>query len=614
MSAESDLTQLLEGADFRLLVEQNADGILVVDDQGVIVFANPAAFRTFGRKADALLGTSIGVPLVVGETTEIAILRPGGSQIDAEMRVAGTSWQGRPALLATLRDISARKEMETRLRDVQKLESIGTLTAGIAHDFNNLLTIILGNLATVQRETGAAGANPKLTRAVEHAIEGAQRATSLTQRLLAFVRRQPLEPKTLEVNKLVDGMSDLLRRTLGEKIQIRAVLSERPLHTFIDPTQLEAAILNLAVNARDAMPEGGCLIIETRDAVWQDPQQGGASEDCIEIRVSDSGVGMTKEVIARAFEPFFTTKDVGKGTGLGLPQVYGFVKQSGGSVDIESAPGAGTTVTLRLPRLPPPSAESEPAQDFARRGATVLVVDDEDAVRRYAVEALTEQGYCVHEARDAASALRLIDERPEIELLFTDIGLPGGMNGRQLAAAGRLRRPGLRALMTTAYAGALLRDGRLDPNLQLLPKPFTREELGVKVRTALARVEKPLRILIIEDEALVRMTMAEALVDSGCHVEEAATASEAISKFRDQPDGIDAAIIDVGLPDGRGDRLVEDFRAQRPDLPILLSTGYADMREQAALAHDPRIRILEKPFDAQRLLLTLYELEIGRGA
>jgi signal transduction histidine kinase/CheY-like chemotaxis protein len=590
----------MKAADFRFLVERNADGIVVVDEEGVVLFANPAAEDAFGRPAAELVGTAIGVPIAAGETTEIAILRPGGGQVEVEMRVVHTRWQARSALLVSLRDISARKAIEERLRQSQKMESIGRLTAGIAHDFNNLLTVIMGNLATIQREVDPASAGPRYPRAAEHAAAGAERAAALVQRLLSFARRQPLEPKPIDVTKLVAGMSDLLHRTIGEAVEIETRLGDEPHFALADPNQLEAAILNLAVNARDAMPKGGRLMIEVaRSDIFGSPPR-----EFVAIAVRDSGVGMSKETLAQAFEPFFTTKDIGQGTGLGLSQVFGFAKQSGGDVDIESRPGDGTTVTIRLPRTAAAAPETSTPQESATLAeiATILVVDDEDDVRRYSVESLRELGYRVVHAPDAARALKLLNETPDIRLLFSDVGLPGGLNGRQLAEEARRSRPDLKVLLTTGYAGdALVRGGRLEPGLQLLAKPFTYGALAAKVQAILEDGGKPPRILIVEDDPLVRMTIVEALVDGGCQIEEAATASEAIGKFRALGGAIDAALIDIGLPDGRGDGLIATFRATRPDLAILLATGYDDSAMEDQFRSDAATVLLEKPFDSARL-------------
>jgi PAS domain S-box-containing protein len=380
------------------------------------------------------------------------------------------------------------RKNEEALRQSQKMEAIGQLTGGVAHDFNNLLQIIIGNLEILQRNLPAGSA--RLQRAAAHAMNGARRAASLTQRLLAFSRRQPLDPKATDVNTLVSGMSELLHRTLGETISVETVRGAGLWQVEVDPHELEAAILNLAVNARDAMPDGGRLTIETSNAHIDEAYTASHAEvlpgQYVAISVSDTGTGMDARTMAQAFEPFFTTKPVGKGTGLGLSQVYGFVKQSGGHVKLYSEVDHGTTVKIYLPRLigegetegeeasPPPEGEME---------ETILVVEDDDDVRSYSVEILRELGYRVLEAHDGPSALRLLERQPQVHLLFTDVVLPGGMTGAQIAAQAQELRPEIKVLFTTGYArNAIIHHGRLDKGVQLITKPFSYADLAAKVR------------------------------------------------------------------------------------------------------------------------------------
>jgi PAS domain S-box-containing protein len=381
---------------------------------------------------------------------------------------------------------------EEALRQSQKMDAVGQLTGGVAHDFNNLLQIIIGNLDTVQRNLPAESA--RLARAAANAMAGARRAASLTQRLLAFSRRQPLDPKPINVNTLVNGLSELIHRTLGETISVETVLGAGVWQVEVDPSELEAAIINLAVNARDAMPTGGSVTVETANAhideVYAAAQAEVAPGQYVSIAVSDTGVGMDAETMTQAFEPFFTTKAVGKGTGLGLSQVYGFVKQSGGHVKIYSEVGQGTTVKLYLPRLVG-VAEDEPeaAQDLTPEGSgeeTILVLEDDDDVRTYSVESLRELGYRVLEAHDGPSALRLLERQTRVDLLFSDVVLPGGMTGAQVAAEARALRPELKVLFTTGYArNAIIHHGRLDKGVQLLTKPFSHSDLAAKIRDVL---------------------------------------------------------------------------------------------------------------------------------
>ncbi len=403
-----------------------------------------------------------------------------------------------------LRDLNANLEREVAertaqlrlneeaLRQAQKMEAVGQLTGGVAHDFNNILQVIVGNLELIRRLVPSDAG--RVQRSVEQALNGARQASSLTQRLLAFSRRQPLDPKPIEINSLVNGMSELLNRTLGETISVETVRGAGLWKVEVDPNALESAVLNLAVNARDAMPQGGRLTIETMNAYVDEAYAAAHAEvvpgQYVLISVSDTGVGMDSDTIRRAFEPFFTTKPVGQGTGLGLSQVYGFVKQSGGHVKIYSEVGQGTTVKIYLPRLQGHVEEQEAHPlVLTPEGNTreiILVVEDDANVRAYSVEALRYLGYCVIEATDGPSAMRLLKTDTPVDLLFTDVVLPGGMTGAQVAAQGRELRPELKVLFTTGYArNAIFHHGRLDKGVQLITKPFTFADLAAKVRDVL---------------------------------------------------------------------------------------------------------------------------------
>jgi PAS domain S-box-containing protein len=394
-------------------------------------------------------------------------------------------------------EVEERLKAEDALRQAQKMEAIGQLTGGVAHDFNNLLTLVIGGLDLIERQLPSQPAGPgtdRIRRARDAAMEGARRAAKLTQHLLAFARRQPLQPRSLEINRLIREISDMLRRTLGEQVELEAVLGAGLWSVEADPVQLENAILNLAVNARDAMGAGGRLTIETHNASLDDSYVAGVPEGLapgqyVMIAVSDTGCGMTAETRQKVFEPFFTTKDVGKGTGLGLSQVYGFVRQSGGHVGIYSEPGIGTTVKIYLPRGRSglPEREETRLQPKAMSGdERILVVEDHEDLREHIAGILADLGYDVVATADGPAAIAAIEERPDFDLLLTDVVLPGGMNGRQIATRALELRPGLKILFMTGYTqNAIVHDGRLDEGVALISKPFTYDQLGIKVRAEL---------------------------------------------------------------------------------------------------------------------------------
>jgi PAS domain S-box-containing protein len=521
------------------------------------------------------------------------------------------------------RDLTERRGIEEQLRHAQKMEAIGQLTGGVAHDFNNLLTVIVGNLETIWRLAPAD--DGKLRRAIDQTTRGAQRAVTLTQQLLAFSRRQPLNPKPTDVNRLVGGMSDLVRRTIGESIAVETVLAGGLWRVEIDAHQLESALLNLAVNARDAMPNGGKLTIETANSYFDEAYATHFPElkpgEYVVICVTDTGTGMSPDTLVRAFEPFFTTKPIGQGTGLGLSQVYGFVKQSGGHVKLYSEVGEGTTVKLYLPRLLAPLQDEQEARaPILMSGGpheVVLVVEDDDDVRMFTTESLRDVGFTVLETSDAPSALRMLEHHPEVQLLFTDVGLPG-INGAQLVAEVKLRRPDVKVLFTTGYArNAIVHQGRLDPGVELITKPFTRSQLASRIRDVLdmpvpgeARVPV---VLVIEDEELVRMFVAEKLQDMGFVVIETASATEGLAAARSHS-RLDAVIVDRGLPDRDGLEVVSELRTQLPSLPVIVASGYGEGGdERLDLRKDPFIRFLAKPFDSSALTAALAALNVNRN-
>jgi nitrogen-specific signal transduction histidine kinase/CheY-like chemotaxis protein len=394
------------------------------------------------------------------------------------------------------RDITDEKAAEAELaqaqealRQSQKMEAIGQLTGGIAHDFNNLLAGIGGSLELLENRI-AQGRLGGLERYIGAAQASARRAAALTQRLLAFSRRQTLDPKPTDVNKLVAGVEELIRRAVGPSIDVEVVGAGGLWQTRVDPSQLENALLNLCINARDAMPDGGRITIETANK-WLDERAAKQRElppgQYISLCVTDTGTGMTPDVIAQAFDPFFTTKPLGQGTGLGLSMIHGFVRQSGGQVRIYSELGKGTTMCLYFPRFAGEAEDADapetPHAADPGHGETVLVIDDEPIVRMLIVEVLEEIGYTVLEAGDGPAGLKILRSDARIDLLVTDVGLPGGMNGRQVADAARTSRPDLKVLFVTGYAeNAAIANGLLDPGMQVIAKPFAMIALGNKVR------------------------------------------------------------------------------------------------------------------------------------
>jgi PAS domain S-box-containing protein len=512
---------------FQLLVDGVKDhAIYMLDPQGRVSSWNRGAERIKGHRAEEVLGSNFSIFYTEedrreGMPSRALLQAKNEGRFESEgwrVRKDGTRFWASTSIDAihddsgkfigfakVTRDITERHQAQQmleqtreRLIQMQKMEALGQLTGGVAHDFNNLLTIILGNLETAQRLLGelTGSAASRLQRVIGNAMRGAQRAATLTQRLLAFSRRQPLSPRALNLNKFIAGAVDFLQRSLGELVNVEAVGGAGLWHVEIDPDQLEASLLNLAVNARDAMPDGGKLTIETSNAFLDQDYCRTNPEvlpgQYVLIAVTDNGTGMSKEVIERAFEPFFTTKVVGQGTGLGLSQVYGFVKQSAGHVKIYSEPGEGTTVKIYLPRIAGTVHAEEPAATCMGGeglGETILVVEDDGDVRAYIVEVLRGLNYDVLEAHDADSALRVFERKGmRVDLLLTDVVLPG-VNGRELARQIGVRQPDIRVLYMTGYSrNAIIHQGRLDPGVELIQKPITQADLGARIRDLLDAV------------------------------------------------------------------------------------------------------------------------------
>jgi PAS domain S-box-containing protein len=504
---------------FRLLVQGVTDyAIYMLSPEGIVTNWNTGAERIKGYTANEIVGQHFS-RFYTDEDLEKEVPRIALEKARTEGRFEAEGWRKRSdgtrfwagviidairdedgtliGFAKITRDLTERREAQLELEQSreqlfqsQKMEAVGQMTGGLAHDFNNLLTGITGSLE-LMRTRLAQGRINELERFITAALGAAFRAANLTHRLLAFSRRQTLDPKATDANRLIVSMSEFIQRTIGPAITLEIASAVGLWPTFCDVNQLENAILNLCINARDAMPDGGRLTIETTNA-WID-EKGARQRDVqpgqyVAICVTDTGTGMPPEVVARAFDPFFTTKPIGQGTGLGLSMIYGFARQSGGQARIYSEVGSGTTVRLYLPRFygeAEEASEEAPSELMPRAesGETVLVVDDEPSVRMLLTETLDELGYAVIEASDGPAGLKLLQSNIRIDLLITDVGLPGGMNGRQLADTARLNRPDLKVLFITGYAeNAVVGNGHLEPDMHVATKPFNLDKLAARIK------------------------------------------------------------------------------------------------------------------------------------
>jgi len=549
-------------------------------------------------------GTVIEVRTIADEIAAREALQDYNARLERDIAVA----------------VAERKHAEMQLFQAQKMEAIGNLTGGIAHDFNNILQVIEGNLELLGRNIDSSDAGK---RRLAHALAGVERGARLTAQLLAFGRRQPLEPTPLHLGRLLQGMDDMLRRTLGEAVEIEIVAGGGLWNCNVDRAQIENAILNLAINARDAMHSRGKLTLEVGNAELDD-QYAAAHADVtpgqyVMIAVTDTGAGMAPDTLAKVFEPFFTTKPEGQGTGLGLSMVYGFVKQSGGHVKLYSEPGQGTTVRLYLPRTRRAEAEATGSAQLPPRGGTetILVVEDDDAVRATAVDLLTELGYRVLKASNGDSALAIVDSGVAIDLLFTDVVMPGTVRSTDLARRMLAVHPGGAVLFSSGYTqNAIVHAGRLDEGVELLSKPYGRESLARKVRQVLERRAPPapitppmavatqaMRVLAVEDELLIRLVLADMLTDMGHAVSEAADVDDARSQLAEGQ--FDVLITDISLPDGSGLELARAAAAHNPALRVIITSGTLD-----DAATWPKSWIaLRKPYDGDGLRAALAQAQ-----
>jgi signal transduction histidine kinase/CheY-like chemotaxis protein len=536
------------------------------------------------------------------------------SKIGARTVEIGTHATSDGGVLLSSVDVTQRVQTEAAAAQAQKMEAIGQLTGGVAHDFNNLLQIIRSNLDLVSKQMDE---HPRAKQRIDNALAGVERAAQLTRQLLAFARRQPLEPRPVNLGRMVTEMSDLLRRTLGEQIEIETVVSGGLWNTLADAAQIENALLNLAINSRDAMPDGGKLTIElsnaSLDEEYADHHADVTPGQYVLLAVTDTGTGMPPEVIARAFEPLFTTKPEGRGTGLGLAQVYGFVRQTGGHIKIYSEVGHGTTVKMYLPRTMQAEERDTPEmpEPIVGGAETVLVVEDDTQVRRGAVDILGTLGYRVLQAASIEYALEMLEKGGRIDLLFTDVVMPGPLKAADLAKRARELQPHIAILFTSGYTeNAIIHNRQLDAGMSLVGKPYRREDLARKVRAALDTTKavappvepgpdvsdpvpsppanakaspapargpvRPLRVLVVEDDLVLRTTTIDVLAELGHAGVEASNGREALQKL---DPSLDLLLTDIGLPDMSGADLAAQCLKRQPQLRVIFATGYNNSLE-----------------------------------
>jgi PAS domain S-box-containing protein len=621
--------------------------MLVAGMDAKIMAANPAMLALVGQTEHELLGQPFMDYVHPSDRQatldEVAKLDKGLRTLNFVNRYRGeggvyrtVSWTAVPdnnVIHAVGRDVTAETEAAEQLRKAelalqqsQKMESIGNLTGGVAHDFNNLLQVVSGNLQLLSKEVVG---NDRAVKRIANALDGVNRGAKLASQLLSFGRRQPLEPKVINIGRLITGMDEMLRRSLGEAVEIETVVSADLWNVQVDPTQIENALLNLAINARDAMDGTGRLTIEacniTLDAVYARDNSEVKPGSYVMLAVSDTGSGMSPEIVAKVFEPFFSTKPEGKGTGLGLSMVFGFVKQSGGHIKIYSEVGEGTSIKLSFPQV---LSDEDLIVDMdvgkIEGGMeTILVAEDDEAVRATAVELLRDLGYSVITANDAESALVVLQSGVHVDLLFTDVVMPGPLKSPELARIAREKNPSLSVLYTSGYTeNSIVHGGRLDPGVQLLSKPYTKEAMARKIRHVFANQAQrnqslsvtptpaiiipatvSRNILLVEDDVLIRLNTADMLEEMGHQITEVGNGTDALKML--ESGNFDVLFTDVGLPGISGIELAKGARTRFPNLTVIFATGDPNV---PSLGGSGVTKVLSKPYGEDDLRSALSDI------
>jgi signal transduction histidine kinase/CheY-like chemotaxis protein len=623
----ADRTHLLQAT-----LESLHDPIFVMDAEGRVVAWNEAFLRLSGwdparhpaltrdqllsDRSPAMQALLDPLKLEAGTLDHSPTIRTSYDGRDYEVSRGEMSGGG---AVVRLVDITEKLRDEMALRQGQKMEATGQLTGGMAHDFNNILQVIQANLDLVK---SAVPADPSVLARLSAAGAAADRGARLTQQLLAFARRQPLAPQPTNVARLVRDLADLLRHSLGERIAMRLDIAAEPWNAKIDPGQLENAILNLAINARDAMPDGGTVTIEVSNATL-DRRYAALHPDVtpgpyVLVAVNDTGTGMPPEVAAQAFDPFFTTKRDGKGTGLGLSMVYGFVRQSNGHIRIDSAIGQGTSVKLYLPRTLDPVPDVSVDAGSGRTGSErILVVEDNDEVRHAVVAMLSGWGYRVVDAENPDAAATILEQDAAFDLLFTDVVMPGTMSAMELAAMAQKLQPGIAVLLTSGYARDLI-PVKDRPDYPMIAKPYRGEELMSRLRGVLAArrpapppfhdrppeiapaeggAGRPRRVLLVEDEVVLRMSTTDMLEQLGCFVAGAGSGEQALEMLA-HGGAFDLLVTDLGLPGMSGEELASEARRRFPRLPVVIASGYGRSDVQGAAMQAEGVQFISKPYSS----------------